>query len=730
MTAFSPKSKPETQQANEERRRPTSRDGLSAEVAASRASEFVDDRPEAIAQRKLRAIEDQSPQVQRQAQFQAMIDTSPRQVNQRQQLERLIEPTVQRKDGLEEQDELQMQAEPGTLQRQNLEDKQLLQGKMGPVQRQEELEEEELLQGKFDSVQRQGLEDEELAQGKFDAGESTTQLNADPGQREIRTGMPDKLKAGIESLSGLSMDGVQVHYNSDKPAQLQALAYAQGNDIHVGPSQEQYLPHEAWHVVQQMEGRVKPTMQAKGVLVNDDEGLEREADVMGRKALQMREADQAVMDPATHTDASDRKRLLAHERTRVVQQARSAAPIQRETDADRIEEERRLQEKYGTDIGPSGEGPHFPLRILARIDAVLARLPVAHVKGNQSLKGILHDPESDDVASTYSYTDRIIGLHKPKPWIPWWLYEALTPRIAWMRAKMDELAIAGYPGVTKEGDRALGIEPGSRSVFGGVSHALCSSSLVDYTLVHEIGHSVEREISWKANHASEERFGAWESIDEINQVLWKFTTKYEVTSEDLDTVFIAGKPLFMVLTTAWNGQNPIAELRNVASNQDIGAALRGRLTQVVNSLALAIAQPWTLADGGGDAVEIEDRMYHMDHYGRWRSYLREARNYAVSNYQFSEPGEWFAEAYAAFYSDDASARNALSPSVRAWFTVNLGLAPGEDRADIPAPELVANKAEGPALISRPEADLPALEREIEALVKELEVAAAEQDQHE
>ena len=119
----------------------------------------------------------------------------------------------------------------------------------------------------------------------------------------------------------------------------------------------------------------------------------------------------------------------------------------------------------------------------------------------------------------------------------------------------------------------------------------------------------------------------------------------------------------------------------------------------------------------------------MDHYGRWQSYLREARTYAVSNYQFSEPGEWFAEAYAAFYSDDASARNALSPSVRAWFTVNLGLAPGEDRAGIPAPELIANKPDGPALISRPEADLPALEREIEALVNELNAAAAEQDQH-
>ncbi|MEA5519971.1 DUF4157 domain-containing protein [Limnoraphis robusta] len=103
-----------------------------------------------------------------------------------------------------------------------------------------------------------------------------------------QTGLPDNLKAGIENLSGYSLDDVRVHYNSPKPAQLQALAYTQGTDIHVAPGQEKHLPHEAWHVVQQMQERVKPTMQMKGVQINDNEGLEREADAMGSKILQMK----------------------------------------------------------------------------------------------------------------------------------------------------------------------------------------------------------------------------------------------------------------------------------------------------------------------------------------------------------------------------------------------------------------------------------------------------------
>lgn len=103
-------------------------------------------------------------------------------------------------------------------------------------------------------------------------------------KKENKTGLPDNLKSGIENLSGYSMDDVKVNYNSDKPAQLHAHAYAQGTDIHIASGQEKHLPHEAWHVVQQKQGRVKPTVQMKGeILVNDDEGLEAEADFMGAK---------------------------------------------------------------------------------------------------------------------------------------------------------------------------------------------------------------------------------------------------------------------------------------------------------------------------------------------------------------------------------------------------------------------------------------------------------------
>lgn len=101
------------------------------------------------------------------------------------------------------------------------------------------------------------------------------------------TGLPDNLKAGIRILSGLSLDHVSVHYNSPRPAELDALAYTQGSNIYIAPGQEHFLPHEAWHVVQQAQGRVKPTMQLKGVRINNDARLEMEADMMGEKVVGM-----------------------------------------------------------------------------------------------------------------------------------------------------------------------------------------------------------------------------------------------------------------------------------------------------------------------------------------------------------------------------------------------------------------------------------------------------------
>ena len=95
--------------------------------------------------------------------------------------------------------------------------------------------------------------------------------------------LPTALKAGIERLSGMSMDQVQVHYNSPRPAQLDALACAQGTDIHVAPGQDRHLAHEAWHVVQQRQGRVGDNVRTHIGLSTDARTLAVERDLLARR---------------------------------------------------------------------------------------------------------------------------------------------------------------------------------------------------------------------------------------------------------------------------------------------------------------------------------------------------------------------------------------------------------------------------------------------------------------
>ena len=107
-------------------------------------------------------------------------------------------------------------------------------------------------------------------------------------------GLPEPLKTNMEQHSGIDLSGVKVHRNSSQPARLdqqvnsnpevvqqhKTEAFAQGENIHLAPGKDQHLAHEAWHVVQQKQGRVKPT-QSNGI--NDDPKLEKEADDMGAK---------------------------------------------------------------------------------------------------------------------------------------------------------------------------------------------------------------------------------------------------------------------------------------------------------------------------------------------------------------------------------------------------------------------------------------------------------------
>jgi hypothetical protein len=170
------------------------------------------------------------------------------------------------------------------VQRLASEEEELMQGK-NVAQRQ--FEDEDELQMKSESAIQCSLEDEEeMVQQK-------SYPSAVPVQKAAnRTGMPDHVKARMESSFNTDFSNVNVHPESGKASEVGALAYTQGSDIHFAPGQFQpdtsqgkkLLGHELAHVVQQRQGRVRPTTEVNGMPVNDNPTLEQEADNLGSKA--------------------------------------------------------------------------------------------------------------------------------------------------------------------------------------------------------------------------------------------------------------------------------------------------------------------------------------------------------------------------------------------------------------------------------------------------------------
>ncbi|GAB4411175.1 MAG: hypothetical protein OHK0039_16110 [Bacteroidia bacterium] len=181
---------------------------------------------------------------------------------------------------------LQLMASP--IQRESPEGEEM-QLKANPLQR--EAPEEEEMQLKADPLQREGMEEDELM------------MKADPLQRETSAPAADTgsgaiaapVREHMESAFGADFSDVKIHADSPKAPEVGALAYTQGSDIHFAPGQldtasskgRELLGHELTHVVQQREGRVQPTGEVQGLPLNDDAGLEREADEMGSKVSRL-----------------------------------------------------------------------------------------------------------------------------------------------------------------------------------------------------------------------------------------------------------------------------------------------------------------------------------------------------------------------------------------------------------------------------------------------------------
>ena len=124
------------------------------------------------------------------------------------------------------------------------------------------------------------------------------------------------LDAGLQQSMGQAMgadfSGVRVHTDaqSDRLNQsIQAKAFTTGEDVFFRQGEyqpgtrggQETIAHELTHVVQQMQGQVKPKMQTKEGAINKGNVLENEADVTGASACHMKSSEKSAFEVSTNS---------------------------------------------------------------------------------------------------------------------------------------------------------------------------------------------------------------------------------------------------------------------------------------------------------------------------------------------------------------------------------------------------------------------------------------------
>jgi Domain of unknown function (DUF4157) len=227
----------------------------------------------------------------------------------------------------------------------------------------------------------------------------------------------------------------------------------------------------------------------------------------------------------------------------------------------------------------------------------------------------------------------------------------------------------------------------------------------DKVMRHEIGHRVDDRVGGPAYTATDAG-GGWEKFGKgvvaermVNASAGKISTWANADQK---------KAIIDCLQTIVNDRKPdqidarLGRLSFVASHATDAAQaalladIKGDAAVTQLSVCFEDQSPWySLATGG---TPLGGKIFQESYTNDWVSYKAEARTRKVSQYQFRAPGEWFAEAYAAYYEPPGAKGAVLAgrdAASKTWFDSNVDPQNGAGGTTPPAAPAPAGPAAGP-----------------------------------
>ena len=284
--------------------------------------------------------------------------------------------------------------------------------------------------------------------------------------------------------------------------------------------------------------------------------------------------------------------------------------------------------RFGTKL----DDKDLTTKYLPRLYKVLGMVPGSHTLDNPMLKTINRKRTKVETSGDYSDGAGIINLKAPRTG----LVDSLVSFGAWVLP-----------------EKLIG-----KQLPGGVSQ-------FDQLTLHEVGHSVDDKKKFMDGKAGSVTFGGWQkhTVDEVAQVLGDALGFFK------DFADLNQKPFLKAYLKA------VLEKKKPQEDTTVTAALTNAAKPDWKKLAKHAAVDhaenirmksdsaglWDRGDSGAAKYAIGGSVFQQAYGHEWVSYALSARAAKVTDYQFRADGEWYAEAYAAFFLGKLKESHPLHP---------------------------------------------------------------------